>query len=170
MPRANYKLSFRYFGPFQILEKIGTVAYRLHLPPSSSIHPVFHVSQLKHAVGIDTQVSSSLPPTSTQFQVLEQILQRRTVSHNNQVIPQVLVKWSYWPSSLSTWDNEASLRQSFPAALAWGQAGFDGRGNVMNDDAEDAVQPEADKEDGAGRPSRNHKPNMKYFGPVWRPK
>ena len=58
--RANHKLSFRFFGPFNILEKIGPVAYKLELPPSSSIHTVFHVSQLKPSPGAQ-QVSSALP-------------------------------------------------------------------------------------------------------------
>ena len=41
------KLSLRYIGPFEILERVGTVAYRLALPPSlSSVHVVFHVSML----------------------------------------------------------------------------------------------------------------------------
>jgi hypothetical protein len=51
MPRANQKPSFKYFGPFEILEKIGTAAYHQKLPDSSSIHPVVHVSQLKLAAG-----------------------------------------------------------------------------------------------------------------------
>ena len=41
------KLSLRYIGPFEILERVGTIAYRLALPPSlSSVHAVFHVSML----------------------------------------------------------------------------------------------------------------------------
>ena len=42
------KLSPRFIGPFEILERVGTVAYRLALPPSmSSVHEVFHVSMLQ---------------------------------------------------------------------------------------------------------------------------
>ena len=42
------KLSPRFIGPFEILERIGTVAYRLALPPNmSGVHEVFHVSMLR---------------------------------------------------------------------------------------------------------------------------
>ena len=41
------KVAPRYIGPFEILERVNTVAYRLVLPPSvSSVHEVFHVSML----------------------------------------------------------------------------------------------------------------------------
>ena len=42
------KLSPRFIGPFEILERVGTVAYQLALPPSmSGVHEVFHVSMLR---------------------------------------------------------------------------------------------------------------------------
>ena len=42
------KLSPRYIGPFEILERVGTIAYRLALPSSlSGVHEVFHVSMLR---------------------------------------------------------------------------------------------------------------------------
>ena len=44
---SKEKLSSRYIGPFEIVERIGVVAYRLALPPSlEGVHDVFHVSQL----------------------------------------------------------------------------------------------------------------------------
>ena len=42
------KLSPRFIGPFEILEKVGTFAYRLALPPCmTGVHEVFHVSMLR---------------------------------------------------------------------------------------------------------------------------
>ena len=42
------KLSSRFIGPFEILERVGTVAYWLALQPSmSGVHEVFHVSMLR---------------------------------------------------------------------------------------------------------------------------
>jgi hypothetical protein len=53
--RTSQKLSKRYFGPFKVLRHIGTLAYELDLPPSSKIHPVFHVSQLREYKGNDPE-------------------------------------------------------------------------------------------------------------------
>lgn len=86
-PRANQKLAFRFFGPFSVLAKVGDVAYKLDLPPTSSIHPVFHVSQLKKALLPSVSVAQ-LPNSLSDYQV---VLRRRLSSEGS---PQILAKWS----------------------------------------------------------------------------
>ena len=49
--KLNEKLSTRYFGPYKVVQRVGLVAYKIELSSSTSIHPVFHVLQLKRALG-----------------------------------------------------------------------------------------------------------------------
>jgi hypothetical protein len=72
-PRGNQKLAFKYFNPSAVLQRVGKVAYKLDLPPSSSLSPFFHVSQLKKVVPT-MKVSASVPPELSEFQVHEKVL------------------------------------------------------------------------------------------------
>ena len=62
--RVNEKLAACYFGPFEIIARIGLVAYKLQLPLSARIHNVFHVSQLCKAIG-NREPNPQLPATLT---------------------------------------------------------------------------------------------------------
>jgi len=51
------KLTPRFIGPYQISERVGTIAYRVGLPPHlSNLHDVFHVSQLRKYVSDPSHV------------------------------------------------------------------------------------------------------------------
>lgn len=128
--RANQKLAFKFFGPFKILDRVGQVAYKLDLPHTSRVHPVFHVSQLKPCVGPGTQVSQTLLDTDAMFQIPTQVLQQRVKQRGNRAITQVLIQWSGTPADQATWEDLDGLHQQFPYAPAWGQAGTQGRGIV----------------------------------------
>lgn len=106
--RTNRKLSFRFYGPFQILAKVGAVAYRLALPASSLIHPVVHVSLLKKALAPTESVQPALPvlsPEAVPNLGPWQILERRVMRKGSKMVEQVLVSWSDQEASVCTWEN-----------------------------------------------------------------
>ena len=91
--RGNQKLSFKYFGPYEILGRIGKVAYKLKLPMGSQIHPVLHVSQLKKSVPPDQVINSAsscqfLTETCFMVQPLE-VLATREIKRGRGYITQV---------------------------------------------------------------------------------
>ena len=56
--KKDNKLSQKYYGPYKVLQKIGTMAYKLELPASSRVHPVFPVSCLKKVIGENIPVQT----------------------------------------------------------------------------------------------------------------
>jgi transposase InsO family protein len=170
-PRASQKLSFRYFGPYKVLAKIGTVAYTLDLPASAAIHPTFHVSQLKRALPPMAQVTPELPDSTLHSQFPVAVLQRRVVTRGLRAISQGLIRWSSLPLSLATWEDLEPLKQRFPSAPAWGQAGAKGGEDVSHQ--EHQTQPWMGAEGNQStveqetRPKRLIKPNSRVTGPQW---
>ena len=49
--KKDNKLSPKYYDPYKVLQNIGTMAYKLELPASSQVHPVFHFSLLNKVIG-----------------------------------------------------------------------------------------------------------------------
>lgn len=116
--RQNQKLGMRYFGPFPVIERIGLVAYKLQLPPTAKIHPVFHVSLLKLCHGSHKDAYLPLPLTTTEQgpQVLPKaILQHRLLLRKGQQVPKVLVQWDGFPKEEASWEDWVPLQTSFPS-------------------------------------------------------
>jgi len=112
--RASHKLAAKCYGPYQIMERIGVVAYRLSLPSSSAVHPVFHVSQLKQHVGHKI-VYDDLPVPHPELRLQPQaILDRRMVRHHNQAATQVLIHWKTLSPSEATCEFAEDLRLRYP--------------------------------------------------------
>jgi hypothetical protein len=128
------KLSFKFFGPYRVLEKIGNTAYKLQLPEGSLIHPVFHVSQLKpfhpdHSP-VFSDITKIVDLSARELQP-ERVLERRLVKKGNNDVPQALIKWRGLPATLATWEDWYVVQAKFPSASAWGQALSPGEEDVV---------------------------------------
>ena len=169
--RASHKLAFKFLGPYQVLQNIVTVAYRLELPSTSRIHPVFHISQLKPFVPPTQQVHAQLPSPDTEFPIPVQVLQQRRIQRGATSVEQVLVRWSDSTAELATWEDKESLRQQFPRAPAWGQAVSKEAGIVSIPIRQQSVVDEVGRnsnDDGPRkREARTKKLPARLADPVW---
>ncbi|KAL4021331.1 hypothetical protein IC575_020125 [Cucumis melo] len=113
------KLSPRFVGPFEILERIGPVAYRLALPPSlSTVHNVFHVSMLRKYVPDPSHVVDYEPlEIDENLSYVEQpveVLAREVKTLRNKEIPLVKVLWRNHRVEEATWEREDDMRSRYP--------------------------------------------------------
>ncbi|XP_076906864.1 uncharacterized protein LOC143563132 [Bidens hawaiensis] len=158
--RKNQKLSKCFFGPYKILERIGKVAYRLELPPTSKIHPIFHVSLLKECHGTCHPPADSLDKfEATEVSILpEVVLNSRTDEDNKK---QLLIKWEKMPLEDATWEDEAKMKQLYPFFTdIEDNANSSGGGDVTNLSGPTAAAQAQDKPNGYNRPKRHtRKPN-----------
>ena len=113
------KLSPRFIRPFEILKRVGTVAYRLALPPSmSGVNEVFHVSMLRKytpdpayvvdwgQIEVDTDETFEEGPVCI-VDSRDQVFRRKTVRL-------VRVLWRHYGVEESTWEREDTMRATYP--------------------------------------------------------
>ena len=114
------KLSPRYIGPFEILSKVGSVAYRLALPPAlENVHNVFHVSMLRKCMSDPAQVLE-LPPQQlekdlTYVEHPMKILGTQDRRLRNRTMKFIKIQWSRHTEEEATWELEEDIRKRFPS-------------------------------------------------------
>ena len=79
--KKDNKLSPKYYGPYKVLQNIGAMAYKLELPASSRVHPVFHVSCLKKVIGEKIPIQKILSELDEEGKIIlepEAVMEIRT--------------------------------------------------------------------------------------------
>ena len=113
------KLIPRFIGPYEVIEKVGPVAYRLALPPElERIHNVFHVSMLRRYRSDPSHVVSSktieLRPNLMHEEEPVEILAREMKELWNKRIPLVKVLWRNHKTEEATWESEEVIQHQYP--------------------------------------------------------
>ncbi|GJS84847.1 putative reverse transcriptase domain-containing protein [Tanacetum coccineum] len=113
------KLNPRYIGPFRIIAKVGTLAYRLELPEQlSRVHSTFHVSNLKKcfvdeplAIPLDEiQIDDKLHFIEEPVEIMDREVKRLKQSR----IPIVKVRWNSRRGPEFTWEREDQMKKKYP--------------------------------------------------------
>jgi hypothetical protein len=113
------KLVPRYIRPFSILEKCGSVAYNLDLPPSlAGVHDIFHVSQLNKC--LKAHVNVMLPKVTPLEADLSypkhpiKVLDQKDRVTRHKTIKFFKIQWSNHSEEEATWESEDFLRSRHP--------------------------------------------------------
>ncbi|GJW15135.1 putative reverse transcriptase domain-containing protein [Tanacetum coccineum] len=113
------KLAPRYVGPFEIIERVGPVAYRLRLPEElSSVHDTFHVSNLKkcladanlHVPLDEIKIDKTLRFVEEPIEIID----REVKSLKRSKIPIVKFRWNSKRGPAFTWEREDHMKAKYP--------------------------------------------------------
>jgi hypothetical protein len=114
------KLTPRYIGPYPILNRIGTVAYKLKLPERLvDVHDVFHVSQLikcfrvpeEQVVSDTLDLRDDLRYQEVPIKILDTMIEKTRMK----VINLYKVQWSRQSKAEVTWEKEDAIRDEYPS-------------------------------------------------------
>ncbi|GJV83782.1 hypothetical protein Tco_1523680 [Tanacetum coccineum] len=113
------KLNPRYVGPFKVIKRVGTVAYKLELPQQlSRVHNTFHVSNLKKCLSdeslviplgelcVDDKLHFVEEPVEVMDREIKQLKRSR--------IPIIKVRWNSKRGPEFTWEREDQFKKSYP--------------------------------------------------------
>ena len=112
-------MSPRYIGPYEIIERIGPLAYKLALPPElARIHNVFHVSMLRQyrsdpsyvIKDLDVEISDDLSYVEEPVRIVD----HRAKQLRKRDIPMVKVLWKNHGVEEATWETAEKMQQNYP--------------------------------------------------------
>ena len=112
--KRNEKLSTKFFGPCKIIERIGPVAYKLELPNTAAIHPVFHVSQLKKMLGEHNETQQDIPYITENHEWRAILVEVYGYLKNKMGGWDVLISWKGLPRHEATREAYDEIQQLFP--------------------------------------------------------
>jgi hypothetical protein len=110
--RLTRKLLPKWVGPFKVLQRVGELAYRLELPETVSIHPVFHTELLKPWRASDRHQPPPAPilVDGIDEYVVEAIASHRLVKRGRKPpAKEYLVRWEGYGPEAATWEPEESV-------------------------------------------------------------
>ncbi|GJR58210.1 hypothetical protein Tco_1500372 [Tanacetum coccineum] len=107
----QHKLSAKFYGPFKVLERIGNVA-----SPTTQVHLVFHVSQLKKCHSKDVAMGNfSLCDAQGLIAATpHKHLDRKLAKQGNRVVVYGLIQWSNSSEEDANWELLTDLEKRFP--------------------------------------------------------
>ncbi|XP_070018969.1 uncharacterized protein [Nicotiana sylvestris] len=113
------KLSPRFIGPFEVLRRVGEVAYELYLPPNLlGVHLVFHVSMLwRYHADLSHELDFSIIQLDESLGFEDEpvaIVDRHDLQLISKSISAVKVQWRVQPVEEATWESEDDMRRRYP--------------------------------------------------------
>jgi len=130
--KLNQKLSARFYGPYEVLERIGKVAYKLKLPNSTHVHPVFHVSLLKKCIKPDTSTQLLPYALTADWQLLVEPAQVLARQQNTVGQYEVLIQWKDLPEFENSWELASDIQHYFPSFHLTDKVNLEGAGIVTS--------------------------------------
>jgi hypothetical protein len=127
----SLKLTTKYYRPFGVLQKLGSTAYKIQLPPTTEIHPVFHVSQLKKHMGPKAVPQANLPLVTSEGYIKSEpvaVLDTRALPRQDEIVTQWKIQWinlsadqaeivTQWinlSADQATWEDTFFIKATFP--------------------------------------------------------
>lgn len=113
MKRPTKKLDHRYLGPYTIIARVSSHAYRLELPKSLHIHDVFHVQLLEKYIENEIPGRTQVAPSPIEVEgdleyEVECILDHRFYRKRRQF----LIKWLGYSAEHNSWEPETALENA----------------------------------------------------------